>query len=131
MAYDLLRGFRENYADARNAFVAAATKRGAALESLDHPRTGPAGEPLFTDLAWVGPRDAPNVLMIMSGTHGVEGLCGSACQIDWLLQETELPEGVAVLLVHLINPFGTAWEQRGTEDDIDLNRNFSFQWKST
>lgn len=124
MSDGLLRAFRENYADARSAFLAAVASSGAELETFDHPMTGPAQEELATDIAWIGPRDAANVLMIISGTHGVEGLCGSACQVDWLLQKQALPKDVAVLLVHQINPYGTAWEQRATEDHIDLNRNF-------
>lgn len=124
MVSSLLGGFKEQYADARTAFLAAAGARGATLEAIEHPMKGPDGGRLSTDLAWIGPRDATKVLMVMSGTHGVEGLCGSACQIDWLLLERSLPADVAVLLVHLINPYGTAWEQRGTEDHVDLNRNF-------
>ena len=124
MVDSLLCGFRENYVDARIAFRAAAEACDAAIQAYDHPLTGPSGEALATDVAWIGPRDAANVLVAMSGTHGVEGLCGSACQTDWLMQNTALPDGVAVLLIHLINPFGTAWHQRGTEDHVDLNRNF-------
>ena len=122
---DLLSGFRDSYAEARFAFLDAAA--GASfLISHVNPRRGPAEEELATDVAWIGPRDARRVLVLMSGTHGVEGLCGSACQVDWLRSPApgRLPDGVAVLLIHLINPFGTAWEQRCTEDPVDLNRNF-------
>ena len=35
-----------------------------------------------------------------------------------------LPADTAVLLVHLINPWGCAWRRRQTEENIDLNRNF-------
>jgi hypothetical protein len=35
-----------------------------------------------------------------------------------------LPDDVAVLMIHLINPWGTAWIRRVNEDNIDLNRNY-------
>ena len=39
-----------------------------------------------------------------------------------------LPDDVAVLMIHLINPWGTAWMRRVNEDNIDLNRNYPFEW---
>ena len=34
-----------------------------------------------------GPRDADRVLVLISGTHGVEGYCGSGAQVDLALIE--------------------------------------------
>jgi hypothetical protein len=50
---------------------------------------------------------------------------GSDWQIDWLktFEPGSLPKDVAVVMVHLINPWGTAWLRRVNEDNIDLNRN--------
>jgi polar amino acid transport system ATP-binding protein len=66
------------------------------------------------------------MLVIVSGTHGVEGAYGSACQIEYLNQLAlgGHPKDVAVLLIHLINPWGAAWNRRVNEDNVDLNRNF-------
>jgi hypothetical protein len=36
----------------------------------------------------------------------------------------ELPDNVALVLVHANNPHGFAWDRRVTEDNVDLNRNF-------
>jgi hypothetical protein len=36
----------------------------------------------------------------------------------------EMPRGLALLLIHAINPSGFAWVRRVTEDNVDLNRNF-------
>src|SRR6516225_9551772 len=61
-----------------------------------------------------------------SGTHGVEGFCGSGCQTGYLndrLYEA-LSSKSAVILVHALNPFGFAWLRRVNEDNIDVNRNF-------
>lgn len=115
--------FTADYAAARQKFITAAQAVGAAFRSYDHPLTGPNGEPLATDTAWLGPNDAETVLVLISATHGVEGFHGSAAQID-ALQNFVLPENVALLAVHAINPHGFAWLRRVTEDGIDLNRNF-------
>jgi hypothetical protein len=66
------------------------------------------------------------VVYAQSGTHGVEGFCGSGIQVGWLEQRLhrELPVDTALLLAHAMNPYGFAWQRRVTEDNIDLNRNF-------
>ncbi|WP_226506199.1 DUF2817 domain-containing protein [Pseudomonas sp. MWU16-30317] len=115
-----------SYCGLRERFVRAATQAGASLSRYDHPLPGPFGEPLSTDVAWLGNPRAERVLVTLSGTHGVEGYYGSDCQSQWL--ETygtrELPDDVAILMIHLINPWGTAWMRRVNEDNIDLNRNY-------
>ena len=110
----------------RNQFLSAAKSAGATVTSYAHPLKGPKGEALATDVAWLGKPDASRVLMTLAGTHGVEGYYGSTCQSAWLreLGTQTLPDDVAVLMVHLINPWGTAWVRRVNEDNIDLNRNF-------
>jgi len=94
------------------------------VTTYSHPLAGPQGEALATDTAWLGPDDAQSVLVLISATHGVEGFCGSAVQIDFLSRSKMLPAGLAVLLVHAINPHGFAWLRRVTEDGVDLNRNY-------
>jgi hypothetical protein len=114
------------YAPARQAFLEAASAAGAGLEAYTHPETGPEGEVLATDVAWLGPRDAEAVFVTVSGTHGVEGHCGSGAQVDWLRrgEAARLPAGMAAMLVHAINPYGFAWSRRVTHENVDLNRNF-------
>lgn len=115
-----------DYRQLRERFLQAATAAGATLSQYPHPLPGPFGEALFTDVAWLGPADARRVLVGLSGTHGVEGYYGSDCQSRWLetLKDRPLPEGVAVLMIHLINPWGTAWMRRVNEDNLDQNRNY-------
>ncbi len=119
--------FARSYAEARNAFLEAARAAGGTLESLAHPLQGPEGEALATDLAWFGPRDAERLLITLSATHGVEGYCGSGVQTGTLRsgRHKDLPDGVAMLAIHAINPHGFAWSRRVTEDNVDLNRNFA------
>lgn len=110
----------------REQFLAAATAAGARLYHYPHPLCGPFGEALGTDVALIGNPQAKHLLIALSGTHGVEGFYGSDCQSRWLqtFNPQTLPDDVAVLMIHLINPWGTAWIRRVNEDNIDLNRNF-------
>jgi hypothetical protein len=112
-----------DYAEARGRFLDAARAAGARLGTYDHPLKGPAGEALATDVAVLGPGDAPTRLLVISGTHGVEGFAGSMCQTRRLREGASVPDGVAVVFVHAINPYGFAWIRRVNEDNVDLNRN--------
>lgn len=89
---------------------------------------GPQYEDLITRVAWLGNEDAGKVLVLIAGTHGVEGHVGSAVQLDLWEQleqrKIHLHEDVAILLIHPLNPFGYAWSRRCDEQGIDLNRNF-------
>lgn len=121
-----LDSFASDYDEAREKFLAAAAAAGARLSSHTCPARGPRGGALVTDAAWVGDPAARRVLLAISGTHGVEGFCGSAFQVDWLRSglAATLGPGTAVLFVHAINPYGFAWLRRVNEDGVDLNRNY-------
>ena len=114
-----------SYADARAAFLDAAATAGARIESFPHPSTGLTGEELYVDVAEVGPADADGVVIVVSGTHGVEGYLGSALQRHHLeTYDTEREHGPAIVFVHALNPYGFSWVRRVNEDNVDLNRNF-------
>ena len=49
------RFFAPDYAAAREAFRAAARRAGAKLDALPVAGSGPSGEALTIDLAWLGP----------------------------------------------------------------------------
>ncbi len=119
--------FLTDYTDARARFVRAAQGVGAETWNVAHPRLGLRGEPLLMDFAWMGPRDASKVMVSLSGTHGVEGICGSACQAAWLEQATgqatNLPSDCAIFWVHAVNPYGFSWLRRVDHEHIDVNRN--------
>lgn len=118
-------GFAQDYAEARRAFVQAARQAGARLWHEVHPERGLQGEELAMDFAWLGPASARRVLVSLSGTHGVEGFAGSACQRVWLGSDAvrRLPADTAVLLVHAVNPWGFSWLRRVDAHNIDVNRN--------
>lgn len=119
--------FAENYAQARGLFLAAAMSAGTDIETVTHPQhRGPSGEPLCIDVARKGPRNADNVLLTICGTHGVEGYPGSAAQI-WLLRSgvlDRLPDHVAVVFIHALNPYAWSHDSQRNEDGMDINRNF-------
>lgn len=118
--------FSPDYASARERFRAAAARAGATTVSYVLPdHQGPAGETLSLDIATLGAADAQSALLVIAGTHGVEGLAGSGCLVGLLedrLREA-LPAAGCLILLHAINPYGFAWLRRVTEDGVDLNRN--------
>jgi ribosomal protein S18 acetylase RimI-like enzyme len=118
--------FSASYAEARAKFLQACGANGAEIVSHRHPLPGPDGAPLFLDEARVGSPDARRVLFVASGTHGIEGFCGSGIQTSLLRSGLahRLPGGVAVVFVHAVNPWGFAWLRRVNEDNVDINRNF-------
>ena len=119
--------FSRDYADARKRFTGAAKAAGIApVRHLNPNGKGPNGEELSTEVVRFGPAPAENVIFVSSGTHGVEGFCGSGAQVGMLANGLykELPKNTALVLIHGINPHGFAHERRVNEDNVDLNRNF-------
>lgn len=120
--------YAQSYIEARDKFLSAARRRGARIFRHAHPSVrGAQGEELI-DLARLGSEKAPALLLVSSGTHGVEGFCGSGCQVALLHDDAFLAEvdrsGVSLLLLHALNPYGFSHLQRTNEDNADLNRNF-------
>jgi len=121
--------FSDTYQQARQRFLEACEAAGASHVSHRVPDAlGPDGEDLYIDVARLGPADADTILLCVSGTHGAEGFPGSAAQLDWLDGAGRdlggSASGIAVWLVHAVNPFGFAWQMRNNENNVDLNRNW-------
>ncbi|HEX6312604.1 MAG TPA: M14 family metallopeptidase [Acidimicrobiia bacterium] len=115
-----------SYVEGADRFRTAADKAGAVIERHALSLFGPDGEQLAVDVARLGPDAADAALLVISGTHGVEGFAGSACQVGWLEHggaERAAVAGIVVVLVHALNPYGFAWIRRVNEDNVDLNRN--------
>jgi hypothetical protein len=120
------RHFSGTYGEARARFLAAAAEAGAWLTHRIHPSKSPDGSEIATDVARIGPASARNILGLGSGTHGVEGFCGSGVETALLASgfAENLPADTALVFIHAINPWGFAWGRRVNEDNVDLNRNF-------
>lgn len=116
--------FSPDYVTARARFREAAGIIGASLEMLEIPGRGPAGENLTIDIAWLGTAAARRVLLHISGVHGVEAFAGSATQLALLGNPPQIAADSALVLVHVVNPYGMAWLRRCNEHNVDLNRNF-------
>lgn len=116
--------FSPDYPSARARFRAAAHAVGAELHELAIDARGPRGETLAIDIAWLGSRTAKRVFLHTSGVHGVEAFAGSAIQLALLEAPPQPPAECALVLVHVLNPYGMAWLRRTNENNVDLNRNF-------
>ncbi len=127
-----LSAFASDYQAARREFL----QRFQALPELGlvehihhrHPETGPDGKALYADWLLLSKTENPSKLLVLiSGTHGVEGFVGSAIQCDLLgngVAQLLEDESLAILMIHALNPWGFAWLRRCDHEGIDLNRNF-------
>lgn len=117
--------FAPTYREARERLLEAARPTGALVTSHWHPGSSPDGSPLFSDVVRVGTQDARQLLVIISGTHGVEGFAGSAIQVSALhgVRTQPLPDDTGLILIHALNPYGFAWCRRVDAQNIDVNRN--------
>ena len=120
--------FSSSYQQARIRFLDAAREAGLPVKHKLHPHKGRDGEELAMDVARDGPADAPHLLILSSACHGVEGYCGSGVQVaalrDTSWREHAARQGVAVLYIHALNPYGFSHTRRTTHENVDLNRNF-------
>ncbi|RZO10776.1 DUF2817 domain-containing protein [Pseudomonas moorei] len=112
---------------ARSKFRRAVEAAGGVSTHYRHPSVmGVLAEELTIDVGHVGNLLGSRQLIMISGTHGLEGFAGSALQIAWLrqLNVASLDADVGVLLIHGLNPFGFSHGSRTTANGVDLNRNF-------
>lgn len=120
--------FSASYAEARSKFFRAAVGAHLSITSHLHPRAGRDGETLAMDVVLDGSPNAERLLIISSACHGVEGYCGSGVQVAALQDEAwrakAQAQGLAVLYVHALNPYGFSHIRRTTHENVDLNRNF-------
>lgn len=114
-----------DYFEARRRFIDAAHVLNAWTQAYPVAAPGPRGEPLTLDIAYLGPGQPRRLLIVSSGTHGVEGYAGSAIQLAFLRRygAATRNEGVGVLMVHAVNPYGYVYGRRTNEHNVDLNRN--------
>ena len=96
------------------------------LDSLEINEYDADGNSLCIDIAYIGKIDAKKMYISTSGIHGVEGFAGSAIQLEILNNIKEIPDDIAFIFVHILNPWGMSWLRRENESNVDLNRNFLY-----
>ena len=106
------QNFYTDFLSARTAFLEVAERAGGRLEALPLDARGPGSETLGIDIVWFGDAKARRVVLHSSGLHGVEGFAGSAIQIQTVRELPRIPEGTALILVHILNPYGISWLRR-------------------
>jgi hypothetical protein len=118
--------FASCFEDSRARFATATLHAGARLREYRSIACGPDNAQLGTDCTWIGNPNAKTVLVLIAGTHGVEGYSGSAIAVDWLNHYAPgwLARDIGVLCIHALNAYGFAWDRRVTHEGCDLNRNF-------
>jgi len=70
------------------------------------------------------------LFILTTGEHGIEGYVGSAMMqlfVDEFLPRFD-PRTTGILLVHAINPWGMKHRRCVTANNVDLNRNFVFDF---
>jgi hypothetical protein len=115
-----------SYLESRDRFNELAKSLGVEPRSFIHDERANDGVRLSTDTVYLGPADARAIVVISSGTHGVEGYGGAACQFRFMQtwRERFSSSEIAYLLVHAVNPWGYFHDRRVTQEGVDLNRNF-------
>ena len=123
--------FNDTWQECRADFRSEAEEMKARFDSVALfavPVKSKTDDNLTIDFCYVPAKDTTEKLVvIISGTHGIEGYVGSAVQ-QMLMNEFFQPEmysNTGVLLVHGLNAWGFKHQRRFTENNVDLNRNFS------
>jgi len=108
--------FSENYFQAREKF----RKNTNNLKIKQYPII----DDLTIDTAENHSKKKDKLLIIISGTHGVEGYVGSAFQLFFLDKYFKrIKKDYGILLIHSLNPYGFKNNRRYNENNVDLNRN--------
>jgi len=121
--------FHETYEDCRSAFIEKANLLVSQYEKAEVfklPVACKIDSDLTVDFCYIPAQvTMDNLLILSSGTHGIEGFTGSAVQLmvmDAILDPDHL-DATGILLIHGLNPFGFKYLRRYTENDVDINRN--------
>jgi len=129
--HDFSSYYLEAYHEAKEAFRMGAEKMAAIYENAEVaqlPVSSTTEEGLTVDFLYVpGQQEGENLLILVSGVHGVEGFVGHAVQHMFMdnFVDPALLANTGLLLIHGVNPYGFKNNRRVTENNVDLNRNSS------
>ncbi|WP_237067798.1 M14 family metallopeptidase [Microbulbifer guangxiensis] len=125
MKPESLRYFPDNYAQSRERFRQLRTLSPSRYQVQGGLfKVSSSDEDLTVD--WLHFRsNAPRLVVLVSGVHGMEAPTGAAMQqlfVD-MLRAGQLPGDFDLLMLHALNPYGFKYGRRATENNVDLNRN--------
>jgi hypothetical protein len=116
---DYSKYFSDNYEEAREKFITQTKDKGMTQFSEK------IVDGLTCDIAITETKNKNKLLILVSGTHGVEGYIGSAFQLMFLDRYFDkLNEKVSICFIHALNPYGFKYNRRVNENNVDINRNF-------
>lgn len=94
-------------------------------QTTAHSIRYPALPSLTVDTVYLPPtgRHRKNLIVLISGQHGVEAPAGSAIQRDYLEGCGIDRAQTGVLIIHAMNPYGFKYGRRFNHNNVDLNRN--------
>ncbi len=119
--------FQTTFEGSRSQYLQAIAKvetsKDKSIYQMQFP--DPQDAALVTDVTWIrNTKKAANLIMIISGLHGIEGFTGSAVQVN-ILKNIKSNTTSDYLFIHALNPYGFKNFRRTDRDNIDLNRNFA------
>lgn len=123
--------FQETYDECRDAFRKQAEDLKTKFDSVEFfsvPIVSKTDNDLTIDFCYIPAKDTTLKLMVInSGIHGIEGFVGSAVQQMLMAEflEPEMTSDIGILIVHGMNAWGFKNERRFSENNVDLNRNYS------
>lgn len=110
--------FSKTYQEAREKFLEKA--KNLEIENIK------LRDDLYIDVAVKKNKKNKKILILVSGTHGVEGFIGSAAQTLFLEEYQHQLKNTNICLIHALNPYGYKHLRRVNENNVDLNRNSTY-----
>lgn len=117
--------FKASYKDSRTSFLKYAPALKKLNSRFESGRLIIARD-LTLDYFYLPAKTKKKLVIITSGTHGPEGFAGSALQLQFLDKTiSEIDQSTSgILLIHAHNPWGFKHVVRGTQNNVNLNRNY-------
>lgn len=131
-AYSYQDAFITDYSAIRERFLAHVdtfSSQWQQVKASSHPID--AADDLYIDSILLEAEETKdNLIVITTGVHGIEGYIG-ATMLEVFINNF-LPgldkSNTGVLMVTNVNPYGVKYQRRYNENNVDLNRNFIFDW---
>jgi uncharacterized protein DUF2817 len=124
-----LKYFKETYSDSRAEFIKSAVSLKGKYKNViltKIPVPSKKEKDLTIDCLYIPARKSnKNLIIIVSGTHGIEGFTGSAVERMFMneIVNDKILENMGIVVIHGMNPYGFKVVRRVTENNVDLNRN--------